>query len=140
MPPVEVEICNGVDDDCNGVADEGFDVGVMCSAGVGECKVMGVIVCDGMGEAQCSASPSDPSMEVCDLKDNDCDGIVDNRPVGGDVSDGCDTIYYNGCICMARPTPAERDDAWKIGVALVTGLALVRRRNSRAPAPEHAAE
>src|SRR5262249_44037919 len=31
------EVCNGADDNCNGVVDEGYALGVACSAGVGAC-------------------------------------------------------------------------------------------------------
>src|SRR5262249_14920199 len=36
------ERCNGVDDDCDGDADEGFDLGAACTVGSGSCQRSGV--------------------------------------------------------------------------------------------------
>ena len=79
-----VETCNGIDDDCNGTRDNNLvDTGLPCGTDEGECSVgmtacqptMGVfpnatdrIVCVG-GQG--------PVAEVCDGKDNNCDGVVD---------------------------------------------------------------
>jgi len=43
--PEPVERCNGLDDNCDGQTDEGFDVGAPCTVGQGECAVPGVRVC-----------------------------------------------------------------------------------------------
>ena len=71
-----LEVCNGVDDDCDGQTDEGFGVGAPCMVGVGACTAAGLIVCTG-GLATCGAAPGAPGPEVCDGADNDCDGAVD---------------------------------------------------------------
>ncbi len=73
------ELCNGVDDNCDGQADEGFPlVGQPCAVGVGACGRDGVVVCsaDGQGTV-CNAQPGDQAAEVCDGADNDCDGQID---------------------------------------------------------------
>jgi hypothetical protein len=70
------EVCNGVDDDCNGIADDGLPSGQPCTAevpGVGTCT--GVDICLGVDGWLCNAA--DPSPEVCDFADNDCDGETD---------------------------------------------------------------
>ncbi len=71
------EICNGRDDDCDGTADNGSmpGVGDVCGIDVGECQT-GHLICSA-GHLVCSGN-SGPSTEVCDGKDNDCDGVVDN--------------------------------------------------------------
>lgn len=84
------ELCNGLDDNCDGATDEPFaDLGVSCSVGVGACATEGVIACapDGAGVA-CTAVSGAPSLETCDGRDNDCDGATDEGDL--DVSEGTD--------------------------------------------------
>ncbi|MGH9868293.1 MAG: MopE-related protein, partial [Candidatus Polarisedimenticolia bacterium] len=73
------ETCDGIDNDCDGAADNGFTLGEACSAGTGACQAAGVTVCSGDGSAtRCNAVPGTPSAETCDGLDNDCDGAADN--------------------------------------------------------------
>jgi hypothetical protein len=75
----QAEVCDGLDNDCDGAVDEGFDVGASCAAGAGPCQTTGYKVCnaDGSGTT-CFTLPPNTSAEVCDGLDNDCDGTVDH--------------------------------------------------------------
>lgn len=77
------ERCNALDDDCDGAIDERFEgLGDACDTGVGACFVEGEIAClpDGSGAA-CDAVAGEPDVEICDGRDNDCDGLVDEDAV-----------------------------------------------------------
>jgi hypothetical protein len=74
--PGGAERCNGVDDDCDGHADEGYPLGERCLSGVGACAQAGELVCDGL-DVVCSASPGAGGPETCDGYDDDCDGTAD---------------------------------------------------------------
>ena len=71
------EVCNGLDDDCDGITDQGFGT---VSCGVGECRRT-LPACAGGALTTCV--PGDPVPETCDGRDNDCDGVVDNDPANG---------------------------------------------------------
>ncbi len=73
--PIE-ELCNGKDDDCDGQTDEeNPEGGEACGTDEGEC-VAGILTCV---NAEVICKNEIPSTdEVCDLKDNDCDGEIDN--------------------------------------------------------------
>lgn len=77
--PSASELCNGVDENCNGQVDEIYNVGSLCSAGVGECADDGVQVCapDKLSTV-CNAVPGIPGAELCDATglDENCDGSV----------------------------------------------------------------
>jgi clumping factor A len=87
--PSGPEICDGVDNDCNGTVDDGFDVGSACGVGKGVCAKAGVTICaESTGKAACNAEPAAPGTEVCgDGLDSDCDGNPDN---------GCEAVDPDG--------------------------------------------
>ena len=72
-PDAAPEACNGKDDDCDGLLDEDIEP-TPCAKSVpaGECK--GEQTCQG-GKLVCDAPEA--AVELCDGKDNDCDGDTD---------------------------------------------------------------
>ena len=89
------EVCDGVDNDCNGTADDGVtNVGTPCGTDEGECQ-QGQLQCAG-GVLSCNGGVF-PTQEKCDGLDNDCDGTIDNGiPVGSTCDIVYDAIAYPG--------------------------------------------
>lgn len=74
------EVCNALDDDCDGQVDEGDPGGgLACPAGLPGVCADGVTSCAG-GVLACSPTAA-PSPEICNDQDDDCDGLVDDDAV-----------------------------------------------------------
>ncbi len=75
-------------------------VGDSCTVGQGVCAVTGSYYCASDGSVQCSATPNNgaATQEICDGKDDNCDGAVDN--VGWTGSTTChvagNCVYVDG--------------------------------------------
>ena len=86
--PINPEICDGVDNNCNTLVDDGNPGGgVFCGSDVGECQ-LGLTTCAG-GTLQCQGAVG-PSPETCDGLDNNCNGVADEGNPGGGASCGSD--------------------------------------------------
>lgn len=66
------EVCNNLDDDCDGQADE--DLGSI-TCGEGEC--LNTVVACVMGQPQFCNPLGGAKLELCNGKDDDCDGVPD---------------------------------------------------------------
>jgi hypothetical protein len=122
---IRFETCNGRDDDCDALVDEGFPgLGMVCDDGaIGACRGSGEIACrdDGSGtECVIDMPGGAPTAETCNVLDDDCDGRVDEGlscmmscvPMGPEVCNGIDDDC-NGLVDETDPaigTPCGADD------------------------------
>ncbi|MAY79536.1 MAG: hypothetical protein CL930_02025 [Deltaproteobacteria bacterium] len=119
VSPDATELCNGVDDDCDGRIDEGVSTlyypdadgdgyGVL-EEGVVECgHPMGYSTTPGDCD-DLDASINPDGTEICDEKDNDCNGVIDDY-----VSEGIYTYYIDldGDGHGAMPTSDDMSDVY----------------------------
>jgi len=72
------EICDGIDDDCDGQTDEGFSLGEACDGDDADSCANGTTTCtsDGSGTQCVNEDPTDLT-ESCNNADDDCDGETD---------------------------------------------------------------
>ncbi len=79
------ERCNGFDDDCNGLVDDGLSPRPCARSSAGRtCE--GVERCGGRAGWTCDAA--EPADERCNGRDDDCDGVVDGPFATGPFVDG----------------------------------------------------
>ncbi|MDP3504190.1 MAG: MopE-related protein [Myxococcales bacterium] len=115
--PGRIELCNGLDDNCNNRVDEASTgtgkISQNCYSGPANTAGRGVCV---QGTQECNATPDGgmasfgacmgervPSMETCNMMDDDCDGTVDN---GFDV----DNDGFRACIACGLSMNCDCDD------------------------------
>ncbi|HVU51240.1 MAG TPA: MopE-related protein [Polyangia bacterium] len=105
ISPAVVERCDKIDNNCNGMVDEGFGVGLDCANGVGACQVMAKTVCSAsFVDVVCGGTPGAPKAETCNGIDDDCNGRVDDVP-GGATS--TDVANCGGCNVACATLPSS---------------------------------
>lgn len=141
--PGAAEICNGIDDDCEGGVDEGFVLlngrdgdpdsptflqyvtlpsGAACVNGFGICAAVGTVVCNAAGDAVvCDAvpGPADPRGEGLDG-----DGIVDVtvETCFDRLDNDCDGLVDHGGIDETDPNNPVRVNTNCTGAELCDGF------------------
>lgn len=118
ISPEGVEVCDGIDNNCNQELDDGDGVYVVC--GVGICGRRWE-VCD----TECR--PGTPMVEVCNGLDDDCDGEVDEAVTCADGSAcelGTCPTATTGSTDAAAPSsePRPTTDASSSGTAAAAGV------------------
>lgn len=103
--PTGAEVCNGLDDDCDGQSDEGNPGGfVSCNTGLfGACSAGATSCTDGalMCVQLVARSPVD---NTCNGVDDDCDGTVDNAfpALGDNCSVGTGVCRVGGTVVCSQ--------------------------------------
>ena len=99
------EECNGDDDDCDGRTDE--IAGTQCDTGMPGACGAGELTCT-EGGASC-APLVEPSEELCNGRDDDCDEGVDEALEGDECypmdTDGCVAMGDGSHVCMGTCAP-----------------------------------
>jgi hypothetical protein len=129
--PGATELCNGVDDDCSGAADEAFQIGMACFSNGCE----GAFACNGPDANACVAPAyyadtdgdghgAGAALSICPVdgsavtSDDDCDDAdAATYPGAPDICDQRD----NSCGTNATVDPSCESDVWAAHTQTSTG-------------------
>ena len=95
------EVCDGLDNDCDGKVDEGLGLGEPCGTDEGLCS-KGKLECLN-GHTVCSGEKG-PTLETCDCQDNDCDGKIDETSSSEPICPGSAECVMCQCALPCAPS------------------------------------
>jgi len=107
-----VETCDGRDEDCDGDTDEDFgDVGGACDGDDDDECANGVVTCLRDGSASECVESGPAKVEVCNGRDDDCDGATDEGVSNcSDTDDDGVPDPIDNCIGVANPAQDDGDE------------------------------
>ncbi len=117
-----VETCNGADDDCDTMMDEGLGLGGSCDGADTDACSEGTMMCAADGTAVCSDATTS-TVETCNGADDDCRGGADDGfAVGADCAVGVGQCRRTGQnVCNPAGTGVTCDAAAGSATAEVCG-------------------
>ncbi len=98
------EICNSMDDDCDGTTDEGFNVGMACDGADGDTCNEGSLQCNAPGTGTNCTDTTGTNTEACNGFDDDCDGTTDEGYALGVLCDGADADLCQEGVTVCNGT------------------------------------
>ncbi len=90
------EVCNGIDDNCDGEVDNIEATACTIDNIYGSCA--GTLACGPNGDV---CQGQEPAAEICDGEDNDCDGEIDEEACDDGLP--CTTDACEGLVCAHTP-------------------------------------
>ncbi|RYE92711.1 MAG: hypothetical protein EOO75_06045, partial [Myxococcales bacterium] len=117
-PGEQPETCDKVDNDCNGIVDDGLtDTGACGMFSKGKCR-QGQLSCE-EGTAVCLGSV-EPDVEVCNNVDDDCDDIIDGSLPAGGIMTPCaadSDCAADGLVCRPLASDGSKSVCAKISTS-----------------------
>ena len=133
MPTNADNQCDQLDNDCDGVVDEGY-VNMPTSCGVGACFNQGNLICTPLGLINtCTEQEPLDRDRRCDGLDTDCDGEIDESYVSRPTSCGVGVCNANGQTDCIEGEVVDAKKTQMVLMITVTSLIMIAMEKSMSP-------
>jgi hypothetical protein len=120
--PGAAEVCNGIDDDCNGSIDEGY-VSESTTCGVGACSGnTGATSCVSGGVVDSCNPVAGATPETCNNIDDDCDGTTDEGYVSQTTNCGVGACAATGSTSCVSGAVVDSCTKGQAGIEICNGI------------------